>query len=71
MSSSYKVVKWAILRLLGFVYTSVFLAAYHQNSGLLGSAGLSPITDIMHKLQSTLPQGATAIQGFLRHPTLF
>ena len=69
---SYKTVKWAILRLLGFVYASVFLSAYYQNAGLIGSAGLAPITDIMPKLRSSLPENDGSIfKAFVRYPTLF
>jgi hypothetical protein len=66
---SWKVSKFAILRLLGFVYLVAFLGAYYQNPGLMGSKGLQP-TD--HFFGSSLQSKYTSPwNNFQSRPSIF
>jgi hypothetical protein len=65
---SYRVAKWAILRLLGSVYLIAFLGAYYQNKGLLGKNGLQPAFAFLKRLRTSYDSNW---QAFLQHPTLF
>ena len=67
---SFRIAKWAILRLLGAVYFVAFLGAYYQNLGLMGEHGLQPASDAMKRLQQSV-NPTSPWQGFLEHPTLF
>ena len=66
--ASFRVAKWAILRMLGMVYLMAFLGALFQNRGLIGMNGLEPASEFMTRLQRSV---ASPWQGFRSHPTLF
>lgn len=65
---SFRVAKWAIMRLLGFVYFIAFLGALNQNKGLMGTRGLVPSEQYMQHLQNSF---SSSWEGFREHPTLF
>mmetsp|Transcript_6789 Transcript_6789/g.13862 ORF Transcript_6789/g.13862 Transcript_6789/m.13862 type:complete len:594 (-) Transcript_6789:101-1882(-) len=67
-SQSFLVTKFAILRLVGFVYFIAFYGAYRQNPGLMGSNGLLPAHSHFDRLRS---QFQNPIRGFLTHPSIF
>ncbi|CAB9498897.1 Lipase maturation factor 1 [Seminavis robusta] len=69
-NASFQVTRWAIFRLLGFVYWVAFMSAWNQNLGLMGSDGLEPAHDYWRRFQEHL-EFPTAWQGFLEAPSLF
>ena len=66
--SSFWLTRFAILRLLGFVYFFAFLSAARQVVPLLGSDGLTPATSWMRYVANALGSG---FAGFLQYPSLF
>ncbi|HWA84807.1 MAG TPA: lipase maturation factor family protein, partial [Opitutus sp.] len=65
---SYWLTRFAILRLLGFVYLVAFLVAANQIVPLIGAHGLLPVDAFFERVRATL--GSEAV-GFARLPTLF
>ncbi|MHB2020678.1 MAG: lipase maturation factor family protein, partial [Candidatus Xenobia bacterium] len=51
--ATYWLTRFAILRLLGLVYLVAFLVAAHQNPGLIGSDGLTPVGPFLHSVQAS------------------
>lgn len=66
---TFVVTKWAILRLLAYVYFVAFFAAWNQNRGLMGQNGLQPAMDYWPRLQAHLD--TSPWHGFLQYPSLF
>src|SRR5258707_7377458 len=66
--NSYWLTRFAILRLLGFVYAVAFLIAAQQLVPLIGEHGLTPAD---HFLESVQTQLGSRTAGLLRVPTLF
>jgi hypothetical protein len=48
---NYQLTRWAVLRLLGFVYVFAFLGIILQGPGLLGSHGLTPVATYVDALR--------------------
>jgi hypothetical protein len=67
-ADSYWLTRFAILRLLGFVYAVAFLAAAMQILPLIGSHGLLPVDSFLAAVKNAL--GSTSA-GFVRLPSLF
>ncbi len=65
---SYWLARFAMLRLLGFVYAVAFLAAAKQILPLIGSHGLLPLDLFLSQVQTALGSPAA---GFFRLPSLF
>jgi len=65
---SYWLTRFAILRLLGFVYAVAFLVAANQVLPLIGSDGLLPVDAFLTRVGETL--GSTEA-GFTRLPSIF
>ena len=65
-SATYELTRFAVLRLLAFVYLVAFLSLSHQLDPLLGSHGLLPATDFLHGARAFLGGAA-----YWRVPTLF
>ena len=65
-AATYELTRFAVLRLLGFVYLVAFLSLAFQLDPLLGSHGLLPATDFLRGARAHL--GAAA---YWRVPTLF
>ncbi|KAL7548253.1 hypothetical protein ACHAWF_011547 [Thalassiosira exigua] len=65
---SFRVARFAILRLVGIVYLFAFWGAARQNRGLMGSAGLVPARGYMDELRRTYD---SPTRGFLSHPTVY
>ncbi len=65
---TYWLTRFAILRLLGLVYFIAFLVYVNQSPGLLGSHGLTPVGDYLHRVESFL---GSRTEGFLRAPSIF
>src|SRR5689334_10952621 len=63
MPPRYALVRFALLRGLGLIYSVAFLIAYQQGPGLIGSRGLLPAERFVSRIQHG---GA-----FLQYPTLF
>src|SRR5262245_34570811 len=66
--SSYWLTRFAILRLLGFVYFVAFLAAANQIVPLVGEHGLLPARDFLEHVAAHFGSRA---DGFLQLPSLF
>jgi len=65
---SYWLTRFLILRLLGIVYAVAFLVAINQVLPLMGSNGLTPMSEYLANVGNAL--GGTAA-GFMRLPSLF
>jgi hypothetical protein len=65
---SYWLTRFAILRLLGFVYAVAFLSAATQILPLIGSHGLLPVDSFLARVENGLGSPAA---GFARVPSLF
>lgn len=65
---TFRVTKFVILRLIGFVYLIAFIGAWNQNRGLMGRNGLMPVHTYMDQLKQRYDN---RIEGFLSKPTLF
>jgi hypothetical protein len=65
---TYRLTRFAILRLLGLVYLVAFLVFVEQSPALLGAHGLTPAGDYLHRIESALGSRA---EGFLRLPSVF
>jgi hypothetical protein len=74
--NSFVFTRQLFLHLLGLIYFTAFLVAWHQNDGLIGPGGLTPAKTYMGKLVESVAGGSggsgfqTAWDGFVRHPTL-
>ncbi len=68
LAESYWLTRFAILRLLGFVYAVAFLAAAKQILPLIGSHGLLPLDLFLTRARDSL---GSASAGFFRLPSLF
>jgi hypothetical protein len=67
-ASTYWLTRFAILRLLGFVYAVAFLVAANQILPLIGSDGLLPVGAYLGRVGNALgSRGA----GFMRLPSIF
>ena len=66
--SSYRLTRFVVLRLLGFVYFFAFLSAALQIVPLIGENGLLPARAWLDRVASQL---GSASAGFLRVPSLF
>jgi Lipase maturation factor len=66
--NEYRLTRFVILRLLGFVYAVAFLVAAQQIVPLIGEHGLTPATHFLTRLESDLGSRTT---GMLQLPTLF
>src|SRR4029079_2590457 len=66
--NSYWLTRFAILRLLGFVYAVAFLVAAQQLVPLVGEHGLTPANHFLANIQEQL---GSRTAGMLRVPTLF
>ncbi|MEY2542031.1 MAG: hypothetical protein QOI22_1633 [Verrucomicrobiota bacterium] len=66
--NSYRLTRFVILRLLGFVYAVAFLVAANQLVPLIGDHGLTPAN---HFLDSIREQLGSSTAGMMRVPTLF
>jgi len=66
--SSFLLVRWAVLRLLGVVYFVAFASAYTQAPALVGEHGLLPASVWLRRVAAIL--GSPAI-AFLRVPSIF
>jgi hypothetical protein len=64
----YRLTRFVILRLLGFVYAVAFLVAVNQLGPLIGSHGLTPAVQFLHAIQSQL---GSSFDGMIQLPTLF
>jgi hypothetical protein len=65
---TYTLTRFAILRLLGLVYFIAFLVFVDQSPGLVGSHGLTPVGDYLHRIEGAL---GSRTAGFLRVPSIF
>src|SRR6185295_17812400 len=65
---SYWLTRFAILRMLGLVYTVAFLVIVRQWQPLLGSDGLLPAASLLDAVADT---GGSAFDRFWKLPTLF
>jgi hypothetical protein len=66
--STYWLTRFLILRLLGFVYCSAFLAAARQIVPLVGSDGLLPAANYLRSAELAL---GSRLAGFAQLPSLF
>src|SRR5438128_5782588 len=66
--NSYWLTRFAILRLLGFVYAVAFLVAAQQLVPLVGEHGLTPARNFLVAIESQLGSRAA---GAMQVPTLF
>ena len=66
--NSYRLTRFVILRLLGFVYAIAFLIAAQQLLPLIGAHGLTPANHFLDSVQSELGSRSAAV---MRVPTLF
>lgn len=64
---TYYLSSWLFLRFLGLLYVVAFLSAWVQIHGLVGSEGISPMTEFITRLRSAVVTDTT----FLTHPTIF
>jgi hypothetical protein len=65
-AATYELTRFAILRLLAFVYLVAFWSLARQVEPLIGSRGLLPASSFVESMRGELGSGA-----FLRSPTLF
>jgi hypothetical protein len=65
---SYRLTRWAILRLLGFVYLVAFLSLANQVLPLIGKNGLLPAESYLRQIEGEL---GSRSHGFLGLPSLF
>src|SRR5437867_13399798 len=66
--NSYWLIRFVILRLLGFVYAVAFLIAAQQLVPLIGEHGLTPANRFLASIHTQLGSDMTSM---LRVPTLF
>ena len=66
--NDYRLTRFVILRLLGFVYAVAFLVAANQLVPLIGEHGLTPATHFLHRVQAA---AGSSTAGMLTLPTLF
>ncbi|MEY2492168.1 MAG: hypothetical protein QOH24_1119 [Verrucomicrobiota bacterium] len=66
--NEYRLTRFVILRLLGFVYAIAFLIAARQIVPLIGEHGLTPAIHFLTRVESDLGSRTT---GMLQLPTLF
>jgi len=68
LGNSYWLTRFAILRLLGFVYAVAFLVATQQLVPLIGEHGLTPANHLLANVQAQL---GSRTAGMLQLPSLF
>ncbi|HEX3717071.1 MAG TPA: lipase maturation factor family protein [Verrucomicrobiae bacterium] len=68
LNESYWLTRFAILRLLGFVYAVAFFSAATQIVPLIGSHGLLPLDLFLSRVENAL---GSPFAGFVRLPSLF
>lgn len=66
-SATYYISAWVFARLLGLLYMIAFISAWVQIHGLIGSNGVSPLSDYFARLTSSVSLNAS----FLNFPTIF
>ena len=66
--NSYRLTRFVILRLLGFVYAVAFLVAAQQLVALIGDHGLTPASQFLASIEAQL---GSRTSGMMRVPTLF
>src|SRR5947209_701051 len=66
--NSYRLTRFVILRLLGFVYAMAFLVAANQLVPLVGEHGLTPANHFLASVQTELDSRAACM---MQVPTLF
>ena len=66
--NDYRLTRFVILRLLGFVYAVAFLVAANQLVPLIGEHGLTPATHFLTRIESQLGSRSA---GMVRLPTFF
>lgn len=49
------VARWFVLRCLGIIYFSAFLALVYQIRGLIGPEGILPARDLLHAIAQNAP----------------
>ena len=64
----YRLTRFVILRLVGFVYAIGFLVAVNQLVPLIGEHGLTPAAHFLQQIQSHV---GSSFDGMIRLPTLF
>jgi hypothetical protein len=64
----YRLTRFVILRLLGFVYAVAFLVAAKQLVPLVGEYGLTPAVDYLHRVHTGM---GSSFSGMMQLPTLF
>jgi len=73
-SNTFQFTRRVFLHLLGLIYFTAFLVAWHQNDGLIGEAGLTPAKPFMQKLLQRFAGNNASMtelfQGFVQRPTL-
>jgi hypothetical protein len=69
--TTYHLTRFAILRLLGFVYFFAFVGLVPQAMPLIGSHGLEPAKDFLSTLAAAHEKGDPVPGGFWQLPTLF
>jgi predicted DCC family thiol-disulfide oxidoreductase YuxK len=62
----YELVSWLFLRLFGAIYVCAFASLGAQILGLVGSAGILPLTDYLRAVHAVL-----GLEAYWRLPTLF
>src|SRR5947199_10674987 len=65
---NYRLTRFVILRLLGFIYAIAFLAAVNQLVPLIGEHGLTPANQYLQQIGRHLGSSA---DGMVQLPTLF
>ena len=66
--NDYRLTRFVILRLLGFVYAIAFLVAINQLVPLIGEHGLTPANHFLERIQSRFGSSGAAMWNV---PTLF
>jgi predicted DCC family thiol-disulfide oxidoreductase YuxK len=62
----FDLVSFVFLRLLGLIYLAAFASFAVQAEGLIGSAGILPLTDYLERIHDRF-----GVQSYFRYPTLF
>src|SRR5947209_2422408 len=65
---TYWLTRFLILRLLGAIYAIAFLVAINQIIPLIGSHGLLPVGNYLHRISNALSGESS---GFIRLPSIF
>src|SRR3954465_12249842 len=64
----YRLTRFVILRLLGFIYAIAFLVAVNQLVPLIGEHGLTPASHFLQRIESHV---GSSFSGMVQLPTLF